>query len=332
MLNHASRCLLAAAALLLALPAAGHAQAVALDIAATPIDRFVPSGAARVGALEFRGGLVLSAASGDFGGWSGLVIDPDGAGILAVSDRGTWLAGRIDSEGDRPTGIAQARLAPMRAAGGGTLAGQRRGDVESLARIKGGLVVGIERVQEIWRFDGADPLAMAGRRLLTDPGLAKLGSNEGPEALLAPPSGSPAALIVIAEQSPDDPAILPGLLFGPLEKPAATGRFAIERLDEFSATDAALSDDGMVYLLERRYDMLRGPAMRIRRFPLSEIAPGARIRGEVLVEANRSAAIDNMEAIALHRNAAGELILTLLSDDNFSPLQRTLLLRFAVVQ
>lgn len=332
MLLASSRCLLAATALLLTMPAAGHTQTVALDIAATPIERFVPSGAARIGALEFRGGLVLSAASGDFGGWSGLVIDPDGAGIIAVSDRGTWLAGRIDSEGDRPTGIAQARLAPMRAAGEGTLAGQRRGDVESLARIKGGLVVGIERVQEIWRFDGADPLKATGRRLIADADIARRGSNEGPEALLAPPSGAPAALIVIAEESPDDPATLPGFLFGPLDKPVAAGRFAIERIDEFSATDAALSDDGMVYLLERRYDALRGPAMRIRRFPLSEIAPGARIRGEVLAEANRSAAIDNMEAIALHRNAAGELIITLLSDDNFSPLQRTLLLRFAVMQ
>ncbi|PZQ82475.1 MAG: hypothetical protein DI549_11155 [Ancylobacter novellus] len=327
----APRSLLAAVVLLLALPSGSHAQTLALDIAATPIDRFVPTGSARVGALEFRGGLVLSAASADFGGWSGMVIDPDGAGFIAVSDRGFWLTGRIESEGDRPTGIAQAKLAPMRAANGGPLAGQRRGDVESLARIPGGFVVGIERVQEVWRFDGADPLRATGRALLLDEGLAKLGSNEGPEALLAPPSGTPAALIVIAEQSPDDPSILPGFLFGPLEKPVPTGRFAVERIDGFSATDAALSDDGLVYLLERRFDLLRGAAMRLRRFPLSDIAPGARIRGEVLVEANRSAAIDNMEAIALHRNAAGEQLITLMSDDNFSPLQRTLLLRFAVV-
>ena len=194
----APRSLLAAVVLLLALPSASHAQTLALDIAATPIDRFVPAGSARVGALEFRGGLVLSAASADFGGWSGMVIDPDGAGFIAVSDRGFWLTGRIESEGDRPTGIAQAKLAPMRAANGGPLAGQRRGDVESLARIPGGFVVGIERVQEVWRFDGADPLRATGRALLLDEGLAKLGSNEGPEALLAPPSGTPAALILFS--------------------------------------------------------------------------------------------------------------------------------------
>jgi hypothetical protein len=38
-----------------------------------------------------------------------------------------------------------------------------------------------------------------------------------------------------------------------------------------------------------------------------------------------------MEGMALHRNANGETIITLVSDDNFSPLQRTLLLQFALV-
>jgi hypothetical protein len=38
-----------------------------------------------------------------------------------------------------------------------------------------------------------------------------------------------------------------------------------------------------------------------------------------------------MEGIALHRNASGETILTLISDDNFLPFQRTLLLQFALV-
>jgi hypothetical protein len=39
-----------------------------------------------------------------------------------------------------------------------------------------------------------------------------------------------------------------------------------------------------------------------------------------------------MEALGVHRNAAGETILTIISDDNFNPLQRTILLRFALVE
>lgn len=189
MMPHVSRRLVVAFALTLAVSTSALAQATPVAVAATPIDNFVPTGATRIGALEYRGGLALTSSAGDFGGWSGLVVDADGAGFVAVSDRGSWLTGRIESEGDRPTGISEARLAPMRPAGGGTLAGQRRGDVEALARVQGGFVVGIERAQEIWRFDGTDPLRAAGRKLLTDPGLSKLGYNEGPEALLAPAGG-----------------------------------------------------------------------------------------------------------------------------------------------
>jgi hypothetical protein len=38
-----------------------------------------------------------------------------------------------------------------------------------------------------------------------------------------------------------------------------------------------------------------------------------------------------MEGIAVHRNAQGETIITLVSDDNFSAIQRNLLLQFALV-
>ena len=41
--------------------------------------------------------------------------------------------------------------------------------------------------------------------------------------------------------------------------------------------------------------------------------------------------IDNMEGLSVHRGANGDSILTLISDDNFSPIQRTVLLQFALV-
>lgn len=331
------RTLLLCLALLAPLPAGAQTApptpaGAAIEVTATPIQRFDGGGATRFGPLEFRGGLVLSSTAAEFGGLSGLIVDADGAGFLAVTDRGSWLSGRILAEGDRPTGIAEARLASMRQANGRTLASDGRGDVESLVRTPAGILIGIERRQEIWLFPGPDPMAAVGRRLIADPALDELGYNEGPEALLAPPGGEPAAVIVIAEESAAEPARLPGFLFSPLARPLLAGRFALARTDEFSATDAALADDGTVYLLERRFDLLRGVAMRIRRFPLADIRPGALVEGEVLITANRLAAIDNMEGLALHRNAAGELILTLISDDNFSPVQRTLLLRFAVVE
>ena len=42
--------------------------------------------------------------------------------------------------------------------------------------------------------------------------------------------------------------------------------------------------------------------------------------------------IDNMEGLSVHRAAGGEIVLTLVSDDNFSVVQRTLLLQFTLAE
>jgi hypothetical protein len=42
--------------------------------------------------------------------------------------------------------------------------------------------------------------------------------------------------------------------------------------------------------------------------------------------------IDNLEGLSVHRSAAGDTVLTLISDDNFSIIQRTILLQFTLVE
>jgi hypothetical protein len=84
-------------------------------------------------------------------------------------------------------------------------------------------------------------------------------------------------------------------------------------------------------LLERRYSLLRGVAIRIRRVPLESLKMGALVDGRAMIEADLAYAIDNMEGMAVHRTSSGEMIITLVSDDNFSFIQRNLLLQFAIV-
>ena len=72
--------------------------------------------------------------------------------------------------------------------------------------------------------------------------------------------------------------------------------------------------------------------MRIRRVPLADVKPGATIDGPVLIEADMGYQIDNMEGLSVHRAADGALVLTLISDDNFSFIQRTLLLQFTLAE
>ncbi len=62
------------------------------------------------------------------------------------------------------------------------------------------------------------------------------------------------------------------------------------------------------------------------------IKPGALVDGPILFEADLGYEIDNMEGLSVHRSAAGETVLTLVSDDNFSVIQRTLLLQFVLAE
>ena len=76
----------------------------------------------------------------------------------------------------------------------------------------------------------------------------------------------------------------------------------------------------------------QGVAVRLRRLQLSaRSTPGALLDGPVLIEADLGYQIDNMEGLSINRDAHGDLVFTLVSDDNFSPIQRTILLQFTLV-
>jgi len=52
----------------------------------------------------------------------------------------------------------------------------------------------------------------------------------------------------------------------------------------------------------------------------------------VIFEADLANEVDNMEGLDVHETPSGETILTMISDDNFSLIQRTLLLQFKLVE
>jgi hypothetical protein len=80
--------------------------------------------------------------------------------------------------------------------------------------------------------------------------------------------------------------------------------------------------------LERRFDLLFGPAMRFRRIATGAIQAGAEIEAPELVRLAPPLAIDNMEGISARRGGQGETLIYVISDNNFNLLQRNLLLLF----
>ena len=221
-------------------------------------------------------------------------------------------------------------MAPILGADGKPLAARGWYDVESLTELDGMHYIGIERVEQIVRFDfRRDGLLARGEPIAVPPDFKTFAYNKSLECLTAPPKGSPLAgnLIVITERSLDSAGNHRSFLI----KGDHVERFSVKRSDDFDVTDCTILPPGDLLLLERRYSPARGVAMRIRRMPLGLIKPGALVDGKALIEADLAYQIDNMEGIAVHRNAAGETIITLVSDDNFSVIQRNLLLQFTLV-
>ena len=306
---------------------------VSIDVKAKPIATFEPRDPARVrfGALTFRGGIELTSSHPEFGGISAIRVAADGARFLAVTDKGRWLRARIVYEGDRPVGIADAEMAPVLGTDGKTLSSRGWYDTESIAEEGGTVWLGIERVNRIVRFDIAKHGLLArGQPIAVPPGIQRLPHNRGLECLVFVPRRLPlgGTLMAISERGLDRDGNIQGFLLGG----PSPGEFSVKRIGDFDVSDCAVTPTGDLLVLERSFSRLTGVGMRIRRLPLASVKPGATVDGPALFEADMGYQIDNMEGLSVHRAPNGQLVLTLISDDNFSIIQRTILLQFTLAE
>lgn len=303
-----------------------------IEIRARPIEAFQPAAPDRkiFGSLEFRGGLELSSVAKNFGGLSSIRVAPDGTNFLAITDKADWLRGRIVYRDGKPVGITAAEMAAMLGPDGRAITARGWYDTEALT-LEGNIAyVALERVHRILSFDyGKDALLARAQTVPVPPELAKLPSNRGIECLVTMPKGTPlaGALMAVSERSTDHEGNIRGFLIGG-PKP---GTFTVRRKDDFDIVDCALMASSDLLILERFFTWQKGVAMRIRRVPLTNIVPGALLDGPSLIQADMGYQIDNMEGLSVHRAADGTIVLTLVSDDNFSIIQRTLLLQFALL-
>lgn len=302
-----------------------------IEITATPVTSFDNRDPTRTrfGNLEFRGGLELSSRHPAFGGISALHVEPDGSHYIAATDRGSWLRGRIVYRDGRPVGLADTEVAPILGSDGRPLAARGWYDIESLTERDGILYAGIERVEQIVRFDyRRDGLRARGQPIDVPADFKTFTYNKSIECLAATRQGAmDRGLIVVTEHSLDSAGNLRSFILGTDQ----VTRFGIKRSDEFDVSDCTLLSQDELLLLERRFSPTRGMAIRIRRVRLTDIKEGAVVDGQSMFEADLAYQIDNMEGIAVHRNSTGDAIVTLVSDDNFSIIQRNLLLQFSVV-
>jgi hypothetical protein len=187
-------------------------------------------------------------------------------------------------------------------------------------------VEGLDRIPVYFSDSGEFPVFRDA--ILFPPGVKDLPSNQGLEAMEFIPNehSTDGILVAFSEKGLDkDGNIIAYLIQGTDQK-----TFAVKRSADYDITDAALLPDKDFLVLERKYNIADGASMRIRRISSDTVQPDALVDGPVIVEADDMYQIDNMEAISVHCDPSGEVVLTLMSDNNYASDQRTLLLQFTM--
>jgi hypothetical protein len=306
---------------------------VSIEVNARPLPSFDTRDRqhVRFGALEYRSGLILTSRFRGFGGLSGLRLDAKGERFIAISDKGSWFTGRIVYRGREMIGLDDVEAAPMLGPDGRPITARGWFDSESIALDGPFVYIGLERVNQLLRFDFSKGFTRSrGEVVPLPPAAKKLPYNKGLEALVMVPRGLPLAgtLIALSERGLDPQGNLIAFLVGG----PSPGQFSVRRRDNFDISDAVLLASGDLLVLERKFSWLAGIGIRIRRIALKTLAPGAVVDGPSIFDADLGHEIDNMEGIDAHVTPEGDTVLTMVSDDNFSMIQRTLLLQFKLVE
>ncbi|MBP1885215.1 esterase-like activity of phytase family protein [Sinorhizobium mexicanum] len=283
------------------------------------------------GRLEFIGGIEITSRNPLLGAISAIRFRLGSDSFVAVMDTGHWVEGAVlrDDRG-RLQGLSDLTVTSMIDGDGGVELEKWRVDSEGLALRDGEAIVSFEQLAriEVYPDPGFARSRPIGHMVLPFP-IEELRINGGLETIAIAPKNGPlhGAAVVVAERSVDEADnLLAGILEGPMK-----GAFSVVREDPYAVTDGAFLPNGDLLLLERRFNLASGLGMRIRRIAGGHIRPGAVVDGEVLLTADMSYQIDNMEGLDVVVRPDGEIRVIVVSDDNHSILERNLMLEFRLV-
>jgi hypothetical protein len=294
-------------------PAHPVAAGPEITVRAVPVqlDRTNP-GRERIGHFVYAGGLDLTSPdTSRLHGLSDLKVWPDGR-FLSVSDEGDAVEGRLVLDpGGRLTGVTGARLYPLAGEDSRPLSagGKNEADSEGIAELADGdRLVSLERDDRILLYP-----AGGGRPRRAPSPDVQFPYNLGMEALDADPQAGADAYVVGAEAS--------GQTWLCRLSAGCTATALVPKPNEAGLSAVAvLPGGGRAYLL-RSFDLLHGVRVVLRIVDA---------KGATLDELRLAAplAVDNFEGLAARPRPDGSVRFHLISDDNFSRFQRTLLLAF----
>jgi hypothetical protein len=268
----------------------------------------------RVGDFVYAGGIQLTTTDTSLlGGLSDIKVDR-GGNLVSESDEGSLLRAHIvlDATG-RLVGLDHATIVRLKGEGGQVLPDKAEADAEGVALWPNGdLMVSFERDHRIWIY----PAAGGAPRTAPRPS-ETMPSNAGMEGLaLAPSRGADAYWVGVengdiflchlatdCEQVVDYPYPPPGW-----------------RLPALGETPA-----GEFVLMHTAWDPVRGNRIAISIWPKTPVKGGHAID---MLHLAFPLTVDNFEGVAVVPGPRGGDRFYMISDDNFSDRQRTLLLAF----
>lgn len=278
-----------------------------------------------VGALRFMGALILRSPDKRFGSFSDLHVNPSGSRLLAVSDRGYWMSLSLSYAPDgRLSAVSEGKIGPLIGANGRALPG-RGGDAEAMTVMPdGSIVVAFEGRHRILVYPRSDPpFAKRPSRFPIPAEMARAPRNGGIEALTHVGGGY---FMILAERLRGGA----GAQAGWVGADGSWEPFAYVRPPGFRPTALSLLPSGNILVLERHYTINRGTSVRLAVLSRRAIAPRRRLTPREIARISSPLTVDNFEGLATRLGPDRQTMVYLLSDDNRNPLQRTILMMFAL--
>jgi hypothetical protein len=274
-------------------------------------------GMRRVGELIFLQAWELGSSNTDFGGISALTALPDGR-FVGVSDAGTLIGFGLTSDDrtDRPF------IAPLpESQGNGKTYKDRDSEGIAFDSDSGQFWVSYESKHAIRRFSRS-----FSRSTGTVPikGEYAWPNNKGVEAIIRLPDGRFVAIAENLEGGKHEGFLYSG---DPVEQGTSVAHFNYRPPAGYRVTDGTVLPDGRLLVLNRSIGFPKGFAAKLAVLDPLEIKADSTITAKVIATLAAPLLVDNMEGVAVTQNG-DDVIVWLISDDNFSIWQRTLLMKF----
>lgn len=275
----------------------------------------------KVGMLTFLNAWELRSDNSNFGGVSALAVIGNSR-FLAVSDAGTLIGFTLGQSNRMEDSFIAALPGTF-----GENVDFRDFDSEGMAYdpASGRIWISYEARHAIRRLPPSLGRIDGTKRLTFTKGWS---ANGGVEAIARLRDGR---FVLFAEKHKRADSSNSAYLYSgdPVEPGSQAKPFGYRAPDGYRPTDATILPDGRLLILNRRVSFPNGFSAKLTILDPDKIETDKAISSQEIATFVSPLLVDNMEGLAISEEG-GKTIIWMISDDNFTALQRTILMKFAL--